>query len=65
MRSDDDRLVVIIGPCSIHDPKAAMEYAEMIIANSPGAVQATKKSVLAGYEALRTEAFRDSMALVV
>ena len=23
----DDRLVVIIGPCSIHDPKAAVEYA--------------------------------------
>ena len=23
----DDRLIVIIGPCSIHDPKAAMEYA--------------------------------------
>ena len=23
----DDRLVLVIGPCSIHDPKAAMEYA--------------------------------------
>src|SRR5690242_19612160 len=23
----DDRLAVVIGPCSIHDPKAAMEYA--------------------------------------
>ena len=23
----DDRLVVVIGPCSIHDPKAALEYA--------------------------------------
>ena len=23
----DDRLVVVIGPCSIHDPEAAMEYA--------------------------------------
>ena len=23
----DDRLMVVIGPCSIHDPKAAMEYA--------------------------------------
>src|SRR6266849_861120 len=22
----DDRLLVIIGPCSIHDPKAAIEY---------------------------------------
>ena len=23
----DDRLLLIIGPCSIHDPKAALEYA--------------------------------------
>src|SRR6266516_780835 len=23
----DDRLLVVIGPCSIHDPKAALEYA--------------------------------------
>ncbi|MBQ5460069.1 MAG: 3-deoxy-7-phosphoheptulonate synthase, partial [Rhodocyclaceae bacterium] len=23
----DDRMLVIIGPCSIHDPKAALEYA--------------------------------------
>ncbi|HWV57892.1 MAG TPA: 3-deoxy-7-phosphoheptulonate synthase, partial [Longimicrobiales bacterium] len=23
----DDRLMVVIGPCSIHDPKAALEYA--------------------------------------
>ncbi|MGH1539552.1 MAG: 3-deoxy-7-phosphoheptulonate synthase [Arenicella sp.] len=27
MSGDDDRLVVIVGPCSIHDPKSAMEYA--------------------------------------
>src|SRR3989454_57543 len=26
----DDRLLVIIGPCSIHDPKAALEYAEKL-----------------------------------
>ena len=24
---DDDRLVAVVGPCSIHDPEAAMEYA--------------------------------------
>jgi 3-deoxy-7-phosphoheptulonate synthase len=28
----DDRLVVVIGPCSIHDPKAAMEYAHRLAA---------------------------------
>jgi len=26
----DDRLLVIIGPCSIHDPKAALEYAKRL-----------------------------------
>ena len=26
----DDRLLVVIGPCSIHDPKAALEYAQML-----------------------------------
>src|SRR5215813_7742577 len=26
----DDRLLVIIGPCSIHDPKAAVEYARKL-----------------------------------
>lgn len=27
LHDKDDRLVVVIGPCSVHDPKAAMEYA--------------------------------------
>lgn len=26
----DDRLLVVVGPCSIHDPKAALEYAERL-----------------------------------
>ena len=25
LHGQDDRLMVVIGPCSIHDPKAAME----------------------------------------
>lgn len=28
LRGDDDRLVAIVGPCSIHDGDAALEYAE-------------------------------------
>ncbi|MGC9387218.1 MAG: 3-deoxy-7-phosphoheptulonate synthase AroG [Hydrogenovibrio sp.] len=28
LTGEDDRLLVIIGPCSIHDPKAARDYAE-------------------------------------
>jgi len=27
----DDRLLVVIGPCSIHDPKAALEYGERLV----------------------------------
>lgn len=30
LHGDDNRLLVIIGPCSIHDPKAAIEYAERL-----------------------------------
>ena len=30
VRGTDDRLVVIVGPCSIHDPKSAMEYARKL-----------------------------------
>lgn len=28
----DDRLVVIVGPCSIHDPEAALDYARRLVA---------------------------------
>jgi 3-deoxy-7-phosphoheptulonate synthase len=30
LHSMDDRLLIIIGPCSIHDPKAALEYARRL-----------------------------------
>ena len=30
LAGDDDRLVVVVGPCSIHDPKAALDYAERL-----------------------------------
>jgi len=30
MHGQDDRLLVIIGPCSIHDPAAALEYAQRL-----------------------------------
>ncbi|WP_343629542.1 3-deoxy-7-phosphoheptulonate synthase [Roseateles sp.] len=32
MQRKDDRLLVIIGPCSIHDPAAALEYAKRLTA---------------------------------
>jgi 3-deoxy-7-phosphoheptulonate synthase len=30
LRQEDDRLLVIVGPCSVHDVKAAREYAEKL-----------------------------------
>ena len=30
LRGEDDRLVVVIGPCSIHDPEAAVDYARRL-----------------------------------
>ena len=32
MAGKDDRLLVVIGPCSIHDPAAAVEYARRLMA---------------------------------
>ncbi|MFN5348494.1 MAG: 3-deoxy-7-phosphoheptulonate synthase [Polaromonas sp.] len=31
MAGSDDRLLVVIGPCSIHDPAAALEYARRLV----------------------------------
>jgi len=30
LRGEDRRLLMVLGPCSIHDPKSAMEYAEKL-----------------------------------
>ena len=30
LHGNDDRLAVVVGPCSIHDPKAALEYARRL-----------------------------------
>lgn len=31
LNNNDDRLLVVIGPCSIHDPKAALEYGRRLL----------------------------------
>lgn len=31
LTGEDDRLLVVIGPCSIHDPAAALEYAKRLL----------------------------------
>lgn len=30
LNGDDDRLLVIVGPCSVHDPAAALDYASRL-----------------------------------
>src|SRR5438876_996999 len=30
LKGDDDRLLVVVGPCSVHDPKAALDYARSL-----------------------------------
>ena len=32
LRQEDDRLLVVVGPCSIHDPVAAKDYAARLVA---------------------------------
>jgi 3-deoxy-7-phosphoheptulonate synthase len=36
MSGSDDRLLVVVGPCSIHDPGAALEYATLLRAAAKG-----------------------------
>ena len=31
LHQKDDRLLVVVGPCSIHDPDSAFEYAKKLI----------------------------------
>jgi len=31
LRREDDRFLVVVGPCSIHDPESAMEYARRLV----------------------------------
>jgi 3-deoxy-7-phosphoheptulonate synthase len=31
LRGEDDRMAVVVGPCSIHDPEAALEYAKRLL----------------------------------
>jgi 3-deoxy-7-phosphoheptulonate synthase len=35
VHGDDDRLLVVIGPCSVHDPRSALEYAQRLAALRP------------------------------
>ncbi|MEV6773377.1 3-deoxy-7-phosphoheptulonate synthase [Nocardia sp. NPDC051030] len=34
LNGDDDRLMVVVGPCSVHDPDAALDYARRLAAKA-------------------------------
>lgn len=36
LRGEDDRLLCVVGPCSIHDPKAALDYAAKLKSYADG-----------------------------
>src|SRR2546422_3750555 len=44
----DDRLLVVIGPCSIHDPAAALDYARRLV-EQPKKYEGTLEIVMRVY----------------
>ncbi|MBE0614478.1 MAG: 3-deoxy-7-phosphoheptulonate synthase [Burkholderiales bacterium] len=54
LRGADDRLLVIVGPCSIHDSDAAIEYAQRLHDCSPGVADALSLVMRVYFEKPRT-----------
>jgi 3-deoxy-7-phosphoheptulonate synthase len=50
----DDRLLVVVGPCSVHDEKSAVEYAELLKAEMPGHADALQIVMRVYFEKPRT-----------
>jgi 3-deoxy-7-phosphoheptulonate synthase len=54
LRGEDGRLLVIVGPCSIHEPESAIEYARRLRDFSPGAADALYLVMRVYFEKPRT-----------
>jgi 3-deoxy-7-phosphoheptulonate synthase len=54
LRGEDDRLLVIVGPCSIHEPESAIEYARRLRDFSPGVADALYLVMRVYFEKPRT-----------
>jgi 3-deoxy-7-phosphoheptulonate synthase len=54
VRGDDERLLVIVGPCSIHEPESAIEYARRLRDFSPGVADALHLVMRVYFEKPRT-----------
>ncbi len=54
MKGRDGRLLVVVGPCSIHDPQAALDYAGRLKAFAPGVQDALQLVMRVYFEKPRT-----------
>lgn len=54
LRGEDDRLLVIVGPCSIHEPESAIEYARRLRDFSPRVADALNLVMRVYFEKPRT-----------
>jgi 3-deoxy-7-phosphoheptulonate synthase len=54
LRGEDERLLVIVGPCSIHEPESAIEYAQRLRDFSPGVADALHLVMRVYFEKPRT-----------
>ena len=54
LRGEDDRLLAIVGPCSIHDPASAIDYARRLRDFSPGVADALHLVMRVYFEKPRT-----------
>ncbi len=54
LRGDDDRLLVVVGPCSIHDPGAALDYARRLAVERERASDALEIVMRVYFEKPRT-----------
>lgn len=54
LRGEDDRVLVIVGPCSIHEPESAFEYARRLRDFSPGVADALNLVMRVYFEKPRT-----------
>jgi len=54
LKGDDDRLLVVVGPCSIHDPAAALDYARRLVAERERAADTLEIVMRVYFEKPRT-----------
>jgi 3-deoxy-7-phosphoheptulonate synthase len=54
INQNDDRLIVVVGPCSIHDPDAALDYAENLLEASKAYEEALQIIMRVYFEKPRT-----------